>query len=311
MARLLLRSMGPEWSQVHQRKLQRQQQPAAGQSVNNVQATQAQISTKDGVTLAILAVAVLVAVRGYLWYQDGELLKASLLGVGTALGLVAAGWGWWRWRQARSRVYDPLQVKEKTSRIAFDGEIQLTAILPEGASPDRAAELLGPVAAAYRHYDNPAGARFRVSKVKPIVPSAHLHPAGAGVVRRAQRAGGEGGRRPMAPAGSQGRDPPGGPRRVKGAPALGPGHQRRRPGGRDHHRPGQEGPLPPGPAAPPPPLRGPHPDGQVHPDAPRRRPQAQGEGSGQRPGRHHRGGPPRRPGGQPPGPGAGEPHRPA
>ena len=27
VARLLLRSMGPEWSQVHQRKLQRQQQP--------------------------------------------------------------------------------------------------------------------------------------------------------------------------------------------------------------------------------------------------------------------------------------------
>jgi len=59
-------------------------------------------------------------VRGYLWYQDGELLKASLLGAGTALGLAAAGWGWWRWRQARSRVYDPLQIKEKTSRIAFD-----------------------------------------------------------------------------------------------------------------------------------------------------------------------------------------------
>ena len=181
VARLLLRSMGPEWSQVHQRKLQRQQLPLTGQSVNNVQATQAQISTKDGVTLAILAVAVLVGVRGYLWYQDGETMKAALLGAGTALGLVAAGWGWWRWRQARSRVYDPLQIKEKTSRIAFDGEIQLTAILPEGASPDRAGELLGPVAAAYRHYDNPAGARFRVSRVRPVVPSAHLHPAGPGL----------------------------------------------------------------------------------------------------------------------------------
>ena len=64
VARLLLRSMGPEWSQVHQRKFQRQQQPLTGQSVNNVQATQAQISTKDGVTLAILAVAVLVGSAG-------------------------------------------------------------------------------------------------------------------------------------------------------------------------------------------------------------------------------------------------------
>ena len=184
VARLLLRSLGPEWSQVHQQKLQRQQQTGAGQTVNNTQATQAQISTKDGVTLAVLGLAALVGLRGYLWYQDGELLKASLLGAGTALGLVLAGWGWWRWRQARSRVYDPLMIKEKTSRIAFDGEIQLTAILPEGAGPDRANELLGPVAAAYRHYDNPAGARFKVSKVKPMVPSAHLHPAGPGLFGR-------------------------------------------------------------------------------------------------------------------------------
>ena len=184
VARLLLRSMGPEWSQVHQRKLQRQQQPGANPSAQNTHATQAQISARDGVTLAILGVAALIGLRGYLWYQDGELFKAALLGAGTALGLAAAGWGWWRWRQARSRVFDPLVIKEKTSRIAFDGEVQVTAILPEGAGADRAGELLGPVAAAYRHYDNPAGARFKVSRVKPTVPSAHLHPAGPGLFGR-------------------------------------------------------------------------------------------------------------------------------
>ena len=181
VARLLLRSMGPEWSQVHQQKALRQNQSAPGQSVHNTQATQAQISTKDGVTLAVLGVAALVGLRGYLWYQDGELLKASLLGAGTVLGLVAAGWGWWRWKHARSRVYDPLLIREKTSRTAFDGEIQVTAILPEDASPDRVGELLAPLAAAYKHYDNPAGARFRVSKIRPLVPSAHLHPAGPGL----------------------------------------------------------------------------------------------------------------------------------
>ena len=184
VARLLLRSLGPEWSQVHQQKLQRQQQPAASPSVHNTQATQAQISVKDGVTLAILGVGVLAAARGYLWYQDGEILKAALLGIGSVFGLTVAGWGWWRWKQARSRVYDPLMVREKTSRIAFDGEIQLTAILPEGAGSDRAGELLGPVSAAYRHYDNPAGARFKASQVRPLVPSAHLHPAGPGLFGR-------------------------------------------------------------------------------------------------------------------------------
>ena len=184
VARLLLRSLGPEWPQPYQQKLQRQQQTGTGQTINNTQATQAQITAKDGVTMAILGVGVLAAAQGYLWYQDGELLKASLLGLGTVLGLVLAGWGWWRWRQSRNRVYDPLMIKEKTSRIAFNGEIQLTAILPEGANPARANELLGPVAAAYRHYDNPAGARFKVSKVKPLAPSAHLHPTGPGLFGR-------------------------------------------------------------------------------------------------------------------------------
>ena len=184
VARLLLRSMGPDWSQSYQQKALRQNQPIPVQSNHNNQATQAQIHTKDGVSLAVLGVAALVGLRGYLWYQDGEILKASLLGLGTGLGLAAAGWGWWRWQQARSRVYDPLLIREKTSRIAFDGELQVTAILPEGASPDRAGELLGPVAAAYRHYDNPAGARFRVSKAKPMVPTANLHPAGPGLFGR-------------------------------------------------------------------------------------------------------------------------------
>ena len=58
--------MGPEWSQAYQQKAQRQQQPAASQSGNNTQATQAQISTKDGVTLAVLGLAALVGLRGYL-----------------------------------------------------------------------------------------------------------------------------------------------------------------------------------------------------------------------------------------------------
>ena len=38
------------------------------------------------------------------------------------------------------------------------------------------------MAAAYRHFDNPAGARFKVGKVKPITPDPeNLHPAGPGL----------------------------------------------------------------------------------------------------------------------------------
>ncbi len=90
-----------------------------------------------------------------------------------------------RWKKARSRVEDPLLIREKVSRIAFDAEIQVTAVLPADTGRQRAGELLGPVAAAYRHFDNPAGARFKVDRVRPAAPDpALLHPAGPGLLGR-------------------------------------------------------------------------------------------------------------------------------
>ena len=178
LSRLLLRSLGPDWSQAHQQKAFRnpgQQRPDPSYTY------QTRPLQLDGVTLAVLGVAALIALRGYLWVQDGEILKAALLAAGSLLGITVAGWGWWRWKQARSRVYDPLLIKEKVGRIAFDGELQVIAYLPEGAGPERAREILEPVAAAYRHYDHPAGARFKVGGVKPLVPLVNLHPAGPGL----------------------------------------------------------------------------------------------------------------------------------
>ena len=182
LARLLLRSLGPDWSQGHQQKAFSNPGYQRPDPSYTYQTRPLQV---DGVTMAVLGVAALVALRGYLWVQQGEILKASLLGLGSALGLAVAGWGWWRWKQARNRVYDPLIIKEKVGRIAFDGQLEIIAVLPEAADPraglDRAKEVLEPVAAAYRHYDHPAGARFKVSKVRPIVPLMNLHPAGPGL----------------------------------------------------------------------------------------------------------------------------------
>ena len=178
VARLLLRSLGPDWSQAHQEKALKR--PDVERRDPSYTYTTKPLQT-DGVTMAILGVGALAALRGYFWMQSGETWKAILLGAGFLFGAAVAGWGWWRWKRARSRVYDPILIKEKVSRIAFDAQLQVTAILPMNASGERARKLLAPVAAAYRHYDNPAGARFKVGKVRPVVPALSLHPPGPGL----------------------------------------------------------------------------------------------------------------------------------
>ena len=179
VARLMLRSLGPDWSQAHMDKAHKRPGTEPREPAYTYQTKPLQM---DGVTLAVLGLAALAALKGYLWIQDGETWKAALLGTGMALGLAAGGWAWHRWKKASKRVEDPLLIKEKVSRIAFDAEIQIVAVLPADTRPQRARELLGPVAAAYRHFDNPAGARFKVSKVRPVLPDPEMmHPAGPGL----------------------------------------------------------------------------------------------------------------------------------
>ena len=179
VARLMLRSLGPDWSQAHLDKAHKRPGTEPREPAYTYQTKPLQM---DGVTLAVLGLAALAALKSYLWIQDGETWKAALLGTGMALGLAAGGWAWHRWKKARKRVEDPLLIKEKVSRIAFDAELQIVAVLPADTRPQRARELLGPVAAAYRHFDNPAGARFKVSKVRPVLPDPEMmHPAGPGL----------------------------------------------------------------------------------------------------------------------------------
>ena len=181
LCRLLLRSLGPDWSQQHQARAHKRAVPENREPSYTYQTKPLQL---DGVTMAVLGAGALAALRGYLWVQDGEYLKTALLAAGSTLAAIVAGWGWWRWKQARSRVYDPLLIREKVSRIAFDAELEVIAVLSESTRPQRAEELLGAVAAAYRHFDHPAGARFNVSRVRPIVPIMNLHPAGPGLFGR-------------------------------------------------------------------------------------------------------------------------------
>ena len=179
VARLLLRSLGPDWSQAHMDKAHKQPGMEPREPAYTFQTKPLQL---DGVTMAVLGIGALAALKGYLWVQDGEIWKAALLGMGAALGLAVGGWAWHRWKKARKRVEDPMLIREKVSRIAFDAEIQIVAVVPAGTGQQRAGELLGKVASAYRHFDNPAGARFKVGGVRPIMPDPEmLHPAGPGL----------------------------------------------------------------------------------------------------------------------------------
>ena len=182
VARLMLRSLGPDWSQAHMDKAHKRPGMEPREPAYTYQTKPLQL---DGVTMAVLGLGALAALKGYLWVQDGEIWKAALLGTGAALWLAAGGWAWHRWKKARSRVEDPLLIREKVSRFAFDAELQIVAIMPGATRPQRAGELLGPVAAAYRHFDNPAGARFKTGKVRPIVPDPDvMEPTGPGLFGR-------------------------------------------------------------------------------------------------------------------------------
>ncbi len=183
VSRLMLRSLGPDWSQAHMEKAH---QPAVEQRRDSSYTYRTGPLQTDGVTMAVLGVAALAALKGYLWVQAGEAWKAALLGAGIAIALAAGGWAWHRFRKARNRVFDPLLIREKVARVAFDAELQVIAVLPATDDPkddrDRASELLEPVASAYRHYDNPAGARFEVSHARPVVPEpSMMHPSGPGL----------------------------------------------------------------------------------------------------------------------------------
>ena len=183
VARLRLRSLGPDWSQGHQA---RAHQPAVKDRTDSYQISESRRHRVEIAGAAALALGAGAAMKGYQWWQAGEEWKAVALGAGVALTLGVAGWARARWQRSRNRVYDPLLIKEKVSRIAFEADVEAVAIFPHReprAARRRARELLEPVAAAYRHYDHPAGARFKPGPVKPVLPDpAAMHPAGPGLL---------------------------------------------------------------------------------------------------------------------------------
>ena len=184
VARLLLRSLGPDWSQAHQELAYKPAVDLPRPAAAPASGSQGTSGGPDGLALAVLGVVGLVAFKGYDWVQSGEPLKAALLGAGLLAATVAGAWAWRRWKGGRNRIHDPALIKEKVSRGAFEAELQVTAILPQAGAGERAAKLLDAVAAAYRHYDHPAGARFETGSLQAVLPDPSLEPRPAGLFGR-------------------------------------------------------------------------------------------------------------------------------
>ena len=166
VARLHLTSMGHEWAQMHQSKLYNGQQH---QSPESSYTQDGKSRSNEGVNLIILGIGAMAVLRGYFWVRQGETWKAILLGAGIVAGGILVGWAWHRWKKSRNRFYDPLLIKDKLSRLAFDAHLEVTAILSEHGTEERAKALLDSVVSAYRHYNNHAGAHFKPGKVKEVI----------------------------------------------------------------------------------------------------------------------------------------------
>ena len=182
VARLHLNSLGPDWAQAHVEKLKRR---SAGERTVSDDIERSRAERGSITRIAVMAIALLAGLKGYMWVQSGEWWKAALLGLGAAAALALAGWVVWRIGKARraSAMRDPVMIEEKTSRSAFEAHLEVTAILSSSGSAERAEQLLGNVVAAYRSYDNAAGARFSVGKVRPAVPVPALEPPRRGMFR--------------------------------------------------------------------------------------------------------------------------------
>ena len=89
-------------------------------------------------------------------------------------------------------------IKEKVTQLAFQAQLEVIAILPEHGTEQRAKDILRNVNAAYAHYNNPAGASFKATKMRPIIPVTEVVPPVAGLFRGREVLGGTGGSRPVA-----------------------------------------------------------------------------------------------------------------
>ena len=180
VARLMLRSLGPDWSQPHMEKAHKRPGMEPREPAYTFQTKPLQM---DGITMAVLGLGAVAALKGYLWVQDGEIWKAALLGTGTALGLAVGGWTWRRWKKARNRVEDPHPDQARRSpaspSMPSSRSRRSCRRRPGPSGPPSSSVRLPPPTATST---TPQGRGFKVGRIRPVMPDPEmLHPAGPGL----------------------------------------------------------------------------------------------------------------------------------
>ncbi|MCY4576696.1 MAG: type IV secretion system DNA-binding domain-containing protein [Chloroflexi bacterium] len=160
VARLVLKSMGPDWSEAYQVEAEKPR------FVPRPTPQEGQVNHGEVIRLMLLAGGAFVGLRTWQYWQDGDVFKAIALAGGAVLGALTAAIVWTRLKREKPRIPNTQIVLEKVSRTAFQAEVQLIAVVPKKGGRRRASELLTQAATAYGHYNNPVGAKFDVGKLK-------------------------------------------------------------------------------------------------------------------------------------------------
>ena len=178
ISRILLRPLGPEWSTHYQSELDGQK------TDRRQQERESRVNSGEIARLMLFGGGALVGLKTWQLWQAGDELRAIGLAGGAVVSAVAAAVVWARFRGGRPPFQDSPAVREKLSHMAFHAEIQVTAIVSQNEGRRRGEELLNLVAAAYQHYDNPAGAHLVTDKIRAASGIVELGPSPPGFFGR-------------------------------------------------------------------------------------------------------------------------------
>ncbi len=123
------------------------------------------------VGLVPLAAAAMVGLNVYTSWNEGDMLKAFLVGGGALGATVVGGYVYFKFLKPKKPVYlDSRLVEKRVSGAVFDADIKLHVFQGPDGGESRANVILDDMASAYSHYDNPLGSRFEIGDVEANEP---------------------------------------------------------------------------------------------------------------------------------------------